>query len=76
MFSSNLDAVSSNGGWNTIGLGGCSDGDNENTLFQVDSSNAGGYFHNRAECIGQNGWGSFGNCSIDNNVGGAKIFVR
>lgn len=65
------------GDWNRIGLAGCSDGINENTLFQLNSTNAGGYYHNRNTCMDQNAWGSFGNCSSsDSSFGGARIYIR
>lgn len=65
--------------WNTIGMAGCGDNGNENSLLQVSRENAGGYFHNRGGCMAQNSWGEFGSCSGDRILpthGGAMIFVK
>ena len=64
------------GSWNTIGLAGCGDNSNENTLLQLDTGNAGGYFHNRGGCMGQNSFGSYGSCGTSPSFGGAMIFVK
>lgn len=66
----------SRNGWDTIGLAGCSDNSNENTLLQLGQSNSGGYYHNRNGCMRQNGFGSYGNCDMTHDYGGAMIFVK
>merc|ERR1712226_490288 len=59
-----MSSIVSGGSWNTIGLGGCSDNANENTAFQLNSGNGGGYLHNRQSCgTLRNYWGSFGSCN-------------
>jgi hypothetical protein len=71
-----MSTVDSSGNWNRVGLAGCSDNSNENTLFQLDSGNAGGYYHNRSGCSGVAEWGSWGNCSPWADFGGAQIYIK